>query len=907
MLFVCIYVPVATAHAQDIRFHRITTEDGLLNNSTIAIAQDSTGFMWLGTVNGLSRYDGSAFKNYVFKINENSATTYAYILSICCDSHKRLWVGTSAGLKCYNEKLDVFESVPIHGKINSRINNIYEDKKHRLWVVTSEGLFVKHNIYSDKGFVNFENDTIALGNNSIRKIFEDSKGNIWIAASNGLIEMQPEGSSFVIRNFYSYPIHAGSITSVFISDIAEDPKGNIWIAGNNGVNILNNTTGAFRHIRHSSSPGSLINNNVRKIICTRKGQMWAGTQEGLSIINPLTLAIQSYQNETWNNNSLSKNSIHSLLEDRDGSVWVGTYFGGINCYYAYNTNFHIIQNTGRVPSVNNNVISSIQEDDEKNLWIGTEGGGLNFLNRKSGSFIAYKNQPDNPSSLGSNLVKTIYIDNDQNLWCGTHGGGLNVKPKGKAGFVRYLYQPNDPSSIHTEVFSVAEDNFGRFWVGTNRGLQLFRKKGIQLTPLTLSSIKGYTPDFSPMVLFKDAEGVIWLGGEPGLHRIDGDVMTTISRGFNVNTIQQDALGNIWAGLNYEGLVMYDKKVNQLTKYNTNALQGKSIFGILLDNSNNLWLSSDAGLIRFNPKQLDTRIYTVSDGLPGNEFNIKSFFKSKDGTFFFGGFNGLISFFPDQIESNRRRSPIVFTGLKLFNRDVAIGDESGILSANLNVSDGIRLKYGQNVFTIEYALLNFIKSSKNHYQYTLQGFDKGWNTTDNSLVTYTNLSPGNYVFMVKGANNDGVWSDVASIKIKVLPPMWRTWWAYSLYVLALSGLLFLLLRFLYLQALIKKEESLHQIKLNFFTNVSHEIRTHLSLIMGPIEKLIDANSNNKFFGQQLATVKDNAERLLRLVQELMDFRKAENNLLPMHFKQQNFIPFLQNIYESFSGNIFTKKY
>ncbi|HEY8898430.1 MAG TPA: hybrid sensor histidine kinase/response regulator transcription factor, partial [Niastella sp.] len=351
--------------------------------------------------------------------------------------------------------------------------------------------------------------------------------------------------------------------------------------------------------------------------------------------------------------------------------------------------------------------------------------------------------------------------------------------------------------------------------------------------------------------------------------------------------------------NYDALAKYDPNTGSYTRYgNKDVLANINIIGLLDDEQGNLWLSSNTGLIRYNPARNSAQTYTMSDGLAGNEFNNNSYCKDSRGEMYFGGFNGITHFYPAGIETNNYTAPLVFTGLKLFNNYIGIDDGNKILNENITLSPGLTFRYNQDVFTIEFALLNYIKSSKNKYSYKLEGFDKGWNEVTNNTATYTNLPSGNYIFHVKGANNDGIWSAPARIAIKVLPPFWLTWWAYCIYILVLAGILFFVLRYFFLRALLKKEDELHQVKLNFFTNVSHEIRTHLTLIMAPVEKMLDNKQHDSFVQQQLSQVKQNADRLLKLVSELMDFRKAETDHLQLHIGRYNLVPFLQDIYVSF---------
>jgi ligand-binding sensor domain-containing protein/signal transduction histidine kinase/DNA-binding NarL/FixJ family response regulator len=888
---------ISKTRGQDLVFNHLTKENGLSNNSVLSITQDAKGFMWFGLDGGLNRYDGSRFKNYPNKDSSGKPVSPGYIPYLLCDSKNTLWAGTSRGLKKYNEIKDEFENIALEKQKSLVIYCLHEDKKGTLWVGTHDGVYVST---PDKQFLKF-NALDAKGNELGKRIgciTNDSKGNIWIGTSQGLSCLKPTANGYDITNFYSDPADANSLSSNSITSITEDALQNLWIGTqHNGLNLFDPSTSKFTRFTHQNS--NLANNDIRKIITTRNGELWVATQEGLSIVNVYNHKIRSYQNDTENKNSLSRNSVYSLFEDNTGTLWVGTFYGGINYNYSSNTNFNIIQNTGHNQSISNNVVSSIAEDQQGNLWIGTEGGGLNYLNRNTGAVKVYKNNQSDITTLGSNLIKTVYVDNGQNVWCGTHGGGLNVMPKGQSSFKHYLSKENDPTTLRSEITAIVEDDKNRLWIASSQGLLLFYKEGTNLTPIPIQILKGYVKYWDPACLLKDIGGNIWIGGSQGLYCINNDdQVTTISRDLIVNSIQEDDAGNIWACTNDNGPVMYDKEKNKLVYFAEKNDLPANIYAMLEDNNRNFWLSSDNGLVKFNPANNISQVYTVSDGLSGNEFNINSSLKDSKGNMFFGGFNGITSFFPNNIKTNTHNAPMVFTGLRLFNNYVTVGSGDKILNSNINNSDELTFKYDQNVVTIEFALLNYIKSNKNRFSYKLEGFDKNWNTTTNSFATYTNLSPGLYTLVVKGANNDGLWSAPSSIKIKVLPPLWRSWWAYVIYTVVFISILFLLLRYLFLQALLKKEDALHQVKLNFFTNISHEIRTHLSLIVPHVENLIHDNSNNKFLSQQLTQIKSNADRLLRLVNEIMDFRKAESHQLRFHFAESNLVPFLQNIYESF---------
>lgn len=908
VLFLICSAPVFRSEAQTISFNHLSVENGLSNNSVLSITQDRTGFLWFGTRMGVNRYDGSRFRNYVSNSKDSNTLYDNNVIALFCDSRKTIWAGTASGLNRYNEEKDFFERIPLQNSPQN-INCIYEDKKGTLWIGSSGGLYALPDKQPQQAIIFKANQPNSIAGNNVRDVFEDHNGHIWVGSNNGLTRMIPQKKGYRFENFVHEPGNPRSLSAVHITTIKEDAKQQLWIGTqNSGINLFDAATKSFtRFEKTGNSSSDLINNNIRIITSARNGLLWVGTQEGLSIIDPVTKKIQSYQNDPGNNKSLSQNSIYSLFEDANGSVWVGTYFGGVNSTYPYSTNFSVLQNHANRSSLSNNVVSSIVEDVQHHLWIGTEGGGLNFYNRTTGTFTVYKNKINDAASLGSNLVKVVMVDKEQNIWCGTHGGGLNVLDRKQNQFKRYLYKENDAATLRSEIIALLEDNNDRLWVGSNQGLQLFNKKGTELTPLSFSSINGFINGIPARTFFKDAQGAIWIGATPGLYVVNGNSMKELNTDLYVNNITQDKKGNIWLALSYGGIAMYNNSNGgQFIRYTKKeGLPNENVISLLEDENGFFWLSTDNGLIKYNPALKTAQTYTVSDGIAGNEFNYNSYLKDSRGEFFFGGYHGITSFFPGSIETNSYVAPVVFTGLRLFNNTVAINGEDGLLQQNINHTKRITFTHKQNVFTLEFALLNFIKSSKNKYAYKLEGFDKDWNEVSTASATYTNLPSGTYTFLVKGANNDGVWSAPAGIELKILPPFWLTWWAYCLYVLLFAAVLFLIIRFFFLRELLKKEDELHQVKLNFFTNVSHEIRTHLTLIMAPVEKLIEKNDENSFVHQQLTQVRSNANRLLKLVSELMDFRKAETNHLNLHIERHNLIPFLQDIYNSFREMSLTK--
>lgn len=870
--------------AQPFSFRKFSVEQGLPSYSVISITQDKRGFMWFGTTDGLCRYDGIRFKTYKKSAANAASISSNNILSLDTDSEGRIWVGTSAGLNRYNEKKDQFEDIPLAGKTNGNIFSICEDAKKKIWVGGAIGL-----IQIDKG-----KTTIIdyYQNHIVKAIFEDSRGKIWIGSDKGVSIIDQQNDN-VVTVPLSASVPAAELQN--ITTIAEDGDHNIWIGTqNNGAYCFDPQLGSFKgYSSNSAGSQGLINNNIRCIFLDKDKRLWIGTQEGISILNPLTGTFQNIAHTSANRNSLSQNSVYSIFQDNNGSMWVGTYFGGANLCYAYNTLFTTIQNDEQTNSINNNVISSIIEDKRGRLWIGTEGGGLNVFDRATRKFTAYKHIPRDALSIGSNLVKVVFSDGDGNIWAGTHGGGLNVLMPGSGIFRQYLITPVNIST--SEITSLAEDQYNHLWLASNSGIYVFKRNGVFLTPLTS---KKYPVRGNPRYIYISSNNELWIAGSSGVNLLQGDSVKEIDSIAVVNCFAEDGNGNIWMGTNGSGILRYNKKTKQLLYGDNTFLKSVNILGILSSSDETIWISTNKGLVHYHPKTNHYQVYTIDDGVAGNEFNYNSFLKSANGTFYFGGFNGITQFVPQEIKINRFAAPLVFTALKLDNDEVKINDAAKVLKENITLAQKLVFAYDQNVFTIEFALLNYIKSEKNKYLYRLEGFDKSWKETAEGLAAYTNLPSGTYRFFVKAANNDGLWSAPISVTIQVTPPFWLTWWAYCIYTLFTAAIVFILARFFFLREVLKKENELHQAKLNFFTNASHEIRTHLALIMAPVERLLSENRKESFIQQQLIQVKANTHRLLSLVSELMDFRKAETNHLQLHPRRQNLIPFLEEIYESF---------
>ncbi|WP_421938459.1 two-component regulator propeller domain-containing protein [Pedobacter sp.] len=919
-IFILLLLSFATnvVRAQDnYAFKHLNVENGLSQSSVLSITQDAKGFIWMGTRFGLNKYDSQTFKIYKQEPNNpKSLSGSEYIAAMLPAKDGSLWIGTPHGLNRYNEARDNFDRVLADKSnptaiSNSLIHCIFQDSKKRIWVGTGNGL----NLLTDQENYRFRQYlSHPKSGQRIYTVAEDHTGTIWISSSGGLMNMRIVNGKAQFKYFKNFSDAINKAIDNHVTSIVEDSDHNLWIGTKQtGLYQWNLRTAKITAYTYSSlNTNGISSNNIRKIIIDQQNRLWIGTLHGINIYNPKNHTFSSIQNEPGNPASLSQNSVYDIFQDRQGIIWIGTYYGGVNLLYPNYTPFKVYQSAKGQTGLSSNVVSAITEDNDHNLWIGTEGEGLNYYDRKRNIYTHYRYNPNNSTSLSSNLVKSIIKDNKNRIWVGTHLGGLNLFQPASHTFVRYTSKKNDVSSIsNDEITAIFEDSKGRFWVGTNNGLNSFNTS---TGKFVRNMINGLSDAVS--YIFEDSKHNLWVAANSGLYQLKGDASRFTPRRAdrpnllpynNVSSIAEDKKGNLWIGTFRNGLFKLDAEKHHYTLVDKKAgLPSNNIVGILEDEQQILWVSTDNGLCRFDPAKRTFKTYNVKDGLPGNEFNYKSLLKDASGELFFGSLSGMISFFPSQIRENKSAAKVIFTGLKLFNKPVQIDEENSVLDKNLSVAPELTLKSAQNVFTIDFTVLNFIKSDKNKYAYKLVGFENNWNYVDVPAASYTNISPGNYKLLVKGSNNDGLWAKEASVlKLEILPPFYRTWWAYLFYLLVTVAVLVLVLRYLLVKALLTQEKEVNEHKLEFFTNISHEIKTPLTLITGPLDKMISDAQDDPALHRSLQPIKNNADRLMHLVNELLDFRKTESGKMPLQVSPGNLVKFCREIYLAFQNVAITK--
>jgi len=918
MLFIC----TSLCAQKPIVFNHLRMENGLSQNSVMAIAQDKNQFIWMGTQHGLNRYDGYRFKTYSNSSDNQNSISNNVISALLSDTKGRLWVGTENGLNIYNEKTDHFFRINKRSSANSfscdSVECVYEDPQKNIWIGTYNGL----NLVIDaekqifKKFL-FDKPNRKSALNWIFSIFKDEKQNLWVGTYNGLVRIYQVKGKYRFEIFRHNPNNKNSISSNAVKSIVIDKQKRLWLGTYNGLNLFDYEHKTFKRFQTSATDqNSIVNNDIRKLTCDKAGNIWIGTQEGLSILDPINQKFSNYRYDPEQSSGLSQNSIHSIFEDLNGSIYVGTFYKGVNVVYPSATPFTVFRNSKKHQGLSSNIVSAIAEDRYHNLWVGTEGGGLNHVNRSNNTFTYYKSEPNNSNGLNSNLIKTLCLDKIGQLLVGTHRGGLYVFNTSGHHFKKIINVKDVKNNLGgAEIIAITEASDGTVWVGSKDGLSTLKKTNGQYASTTVKSpLEQYLRNNYIQVIFEDKARNLWIGTKAGLYayypstkRITAyyhDQKKNSAASLNsdyINCIIQIQNGNICVGTSFGGLSIFDNKSRKFRNYSEkDGLPNGNVLGIIEDKENNLWISTDKGLSKLISKTGKFINYTKSDGLAGNDFNIRSFFKDSKGELFFGGYDGLTAFYPSQIDINKNVAPITFTELKLFDQPVAVNAPDGLLKEDIKITKQITFKHDNNNFSIGFALLNYIKPEKNTYRYILKGHSKNWVKTDVPSVTFTDLPAGNYTFMVTGSNNDGnPGGKAATLKITVLPPFWATWWAYLIYMAFFSGLLFLIVRYLFVRALLKRTEDIQKMKLNFFTYVAHEIRTPLTLILGPLENLSRQYQTDTELNRQIIPIKNNANRLMRLITELMDFRKAETGHLTLHVTEDNIVDFINEIFISFS--------
>lgn len=865
-----------------------STEDGLVQNSVLSITQDRQGFMWFGTENGLSRFDGLRWRNFKNILGgTNKPPSAALIRSLFWDKQNKLWMGTVLGLITFDPLTEKFRQIKLPYQKQPEVRQVTTDRSGNILASTTAGIVL----------ITTENKIIASP-----KTFDDGEnilcymacqapdGKIWCGTNKGLFEIKAKADKIILtRTVTELPIF---LQKERITSIKMDSAGRFWFGSySSGLLLCDYEQGRFTRAKKQPILPGGATHKIRSIISLLDHRISVATANGLFFFDINTLGMTELNSKLGNEETLRNSSVHSVFQQHSGTIWIGTYYSGLDLIKPALTPFNHLAIGPTSLNLNHRVVSSMCNRNAAELWIGTEGGGINIFNQRTKEVSYLKNQQGNNKSISSNFIKTLFKDKDGNLWIGTFSGTLDVFNAS----TNMIEHRSTESDRITEVNSIIEDKLNRLWMTSSDGLKVYKRTGTSLKADGLMQ-QNTLKSFLAGVAFQDTKKRLWFTTDSTVMKVEGNRISVYHLKYPVNTISERQ-GTIYLGLESQGLATFNEKSAQFARYQINGqVDNRSVYSIAFDRQNHIWLASDSGLLKVNQEKKIVTQYTKADGLISTNFNVNAKYQSGN-NLFFGTLDGLIYFNPEQIRDNTTKSRITITGMRIF--DVPVEIDSSVLHKSITYTDRIELSHNQNSLTFEFALLDFIKPTKNTFRYTLQGLSKGWTTTNLAQATFNNLSPGTYTLMVSGNNGSPNWMGPIRLTIKILPPFWATWWAYTLYSFILISIVFFISRYFVLRTLLKREDELHQYKINFFTNVSHEIRTHLSLISPPIEQLVSDEHLSAKQKDKIIGVAGNARRLLTLVNELLDFRKTEDNRLTLSENVQDLLPVLEDCLQMFS--------
>jgi len=783
-------VSVFSQEPGNIKFHRLASENiklerGLSQNWVYSILQDRYGYMWFGTWDGLNRYDGYNFVTY----NTKDGLSDHAIYTLLEDDEGIIWIGTDKGFNRFDRKTNTFKKYlhnadSTNGLINNKVNIIIQTKDGTIWLGTGGGLN-KFDKKTEK-FVSYfskPQDFLSPRSNYIIDLYEDRKGIIWVSTSFGLVKFDP--ATEISTRFYHIDDDSTTISHNNVRCVLEDRDGFLWVGTRNGLNLLDSSMHVIKqYFNDPENPNSLSDNWVREIYEDSKGNLWIGTGGGgLNLMNKKRGTFIRFRNKLNDPGSLSNDKVYSILEDKTGNIWVGT-FKGVNMISKYSNDFkHCYRRTNDNSSISNNIVWSFAETDDDQMWIGTSNG-VNILNAKTKKyFVIDRTVQKHARTSGFDVRAILYTPEMNCMWFGTYGLGLYRYSLNTKELVHYKYNPNQNSIGSNIINSLLWDKVdSSLWIGSGKGL-------CNLNPITnrFTIFKHDDEDTTSVsdniiiTVFKDSRDNIWIGTDNGLNRYEKKSNTFVKyfyqsdndKSLSINSVfclYEDHSGFLWIGTSGGGLNRLNPQTEKFKVYTIDdGLPNNIIYAILEDNDDNLWISTNYGISKFNITSESFVNYDMNDGLQSNEFNLGAALKSKNGIMYFGGMNGYNVFDPGKIKINPVKPVVAVSMFRMFNEIVSYDCFNG---------DTIYLNYDDNFFSFEIAALDYTNPSKNKYKYKLENIDEDWVLANagNRWAEYKKVPPGKYTFLASGSNNDGIWND-KGVKLTLLikPPWWATWY------------------------------------------------------------------------------------------------------------------------------------
>ena len=893
----------------DYYFTRINGENGLSQNNVKSIFQDSWGFMWFGTRNKLNRYDGICIKVFDV-IDHESKRTNNNIGALMEDAQKQLWVGTDKGIFIFNpitEKFRFFGLKAQNGiQINDWVSDIRMDIDRNIWIVIpNQGLFLYHSSENRLEYFNLGSHKLPDQGNPECMCIEQN-GSVWIGTNGAGVYLYNKYK----KNFQQYlgDSNGNSLKGQNIYTMCD--YGDELVIGIHEGKLLK------LHKRKNSLSefkAQEVNYKIIRQVSYINEKLWIGTQFGLFIIDEKHNTSTHLFEILANPHSLCDNVVEKIYEDKEGGVWIGTNFGGLAYLPNQGMNFEKYTPTLEPGTISSKRISALREDDNGMIWVGTEDGGLNIFSPVTRSFVQVDKTPG--KAFYNQKILSILLQPDK-AWIGYFKYGIDIIKL--PGFAKSHFSGNQLGLDEASPYALIEDRYGNIWLGNGWGVFIRENNNMKFRRVDAFGLQ-YVYD-----ILEDSEGNIWVATmgngvfkyDPltkNLKHYKNNIDNPQSLSSNsVSSISETTTGDLWFSTDRGGISRYNKNGDNFTSFSiAQGLPDDIAYKILEDKNRNLWFGTNKGLVCFNPVSKSIRVFTQNDGLLGNQFNYKSGVASKSGKLYFGCNDGLIAFDPHQFRENKYIPPVYITRMSIFNKEPQIGEENSPLDKSIIHTKKIVLNYNQSNVSFDFVALSFTAPRSNKYAYKMENLDKEWTyTTDNHSVSYSKLPPGHYVFKVRGTNNDGLWNkNETSIVVEILPPWWQSRLALAFYLIIILLSIYYFVRWnnkkqekknLEKQQLFEaeKEKELYSSKVEFFTNIAHEIRTPLTLINGPLESIKEMNLEDRELNKNIHIMEENTNQLMGLINQLLDFRKIDNNKFSINLKLININELVQDIFNRF---------
>lgn len=893
--------PFDTLAQDDYYFLHYQVENGLSHNTVMCSLQDQSGFIWLGTKDGLNRFDGNAFK--VFRQNESDKSTIGndYIRCLYSDKRNRMFAGTQRGLYEYHPLTESFSHISASGQ--KSIKDVCVDTDGNIWFISEATLYRQ--------------------SKSITKVYNQNRqfvptamcitsdGRFWVASGNGdLNTYDPVNDSFKsVKALGSRAASFGWIEKLYPAEA-------------NTLLLGTSAEGLYSFDIKSLTARSVIRVNqdktgiyVRDILKKGPNEYWLATESGIFIYNALEKSIVNLKKNYHNPYSLSDNAIYTLCKDKEGGMWAGTFFGGVNYYARKQLVFQKYFPDYSKMAISGNAVREIVKDMYGNLWVGTEDAGLNKVDPTGR--ITHFMPSGKTNSLSYYNIHGLLTVRDT-LWVGTFEHGLNLLNIKTGKVMRRFIAGNSDGALKSNfIFSLYRTKSGSILIGTTAGVYRYNSGDNSFT--SIPHLTGYTYN-----ILEDHSGVLWSAtisegikyydpktGKHGGFVYKKEDNNSISNNM-VNALFEDNVNNIWIATEGGGMCRLDSARKNIKRFTSKTgMPSNFVFKILQDDFHQLWITTAKGLVRFDPETETLQVYTIANGLLNDQFNYNSGYRDSLGRLYFGSVKGMVSFKPDNRPADEYNPPVVFTGFQVNNLEVPIGKNSPLTQSIIYTRE-IQLPYDQASFSIDFAALTHTSPQMNMYAYKMEGIDTGWTYLEkNRKVYFTDLSPGTYVFKVKTGSSTGSWNrHQASLTITITPPWWQSRPAYLIYLVTFCIVGFAAFRYYhrYIKSqsqqkinllIVEREKEIYDAKMQFFTNIAHEIKTPLTLIKGPLERIIDKTSGIPEIKNSLTVMEKNTNRLIDLTNQLLDYRQTEAGGFTLTFEEENISKLLEEIVLSFT--------